>query len=72
MGRLCRKPECIAVRAGLAENAEVFQAQRLLLTEATKLWQDATGKHNADPPLRVLLGWLVEERGRLQRLIEDE
>lgn len=40
----------------------LFELQNTRMDKATKLWQDATGKHDILPDLGDLLDWLMETR----------
>jgi len=49
----------------IEELEAVFAMQQTRLDKATKLWQDATGKHDTLPDLGVLLDWLMDGRAKL-------
>ncbi len=52
------------------ENKEIqalFDLQHTRMKEATRLWQDATGKHDILPDLGDLLTWLLDEIDRLEK-----
>ncbi len=51
-------------RKAEADNKELqalFDLQHTRMGKATKLWQQATGKHDTLPDLGVLLDWLMGE-----------
>ena len=53
-----------------AENREqekLFELQRRRMGEATRIWQQATGRTDVLPDLGALLAWLLEERESLQK-----
>ena len=44
---------------------ELFELQSKRVREATKLWQEATGRHDTFPDLGDLLTWLMDGRAEL-------
>ncbi len=73
-GQYMRALEEATAEVEAQELQAVFDLQQTRMGKATKLWQQATGKHDTLPDLGVLLDWLMGEMkgaevevGRLQR-----
>jgi len=54
------------------ENADLnslFELQWTRMAEATKLWREATGRHDVSPDLGDLLKWLMDRIAELEKAV---
>ena len=63
------KLEIVALRTELQEFSDLFDLQRKRMTEATSVWQKATG-NDCNPDLGELLEWLCRSHKMMVELYE--